>query len=148
MQKTLIRHVELLASISALLTTLIAPNLLRLLGLDWTATWLITLALNVLILGRMLVVVYERRLVVRRRTINQVRQMLHDRIRNHLATVWLNVQISAPDQKRLTRIRDSVEAIEQELNTLSEDTLARWQVNYETLYDELIATRPPDNNAA
>jgi hypothetical protein len=74
--------------------------------------------------------------------------MLHDRIRNHLATVWLNVQISAPDQKRLTRIRDSVEAIEQELNTLSEDTLARWQVNYETLYDELIATRPPDNNAA
>lgn len=71
--------------------------------------------------------------LIRRRAIAQMRAMLHDRVKNHLSTIALNIYLSNMPEQRAQRIRSSIEAITQELDNLSEESLTDWKERYENI---------------
>lgn len=75
-------------------------------------------------------VIRRRQRWIRAQAIAQIREMLHDIVKNQLAIISLNAQLSGSQERHQQRIEASVKRIEDALTHISEESLSSWQARY------------------
>jgi hypothetical protein len=133
--KTIQRHIEFWSGIACIAFLIAAPFLFHVLGVPDAANLVVSLGLVGIVQLVMLHFIYQRRQTAQRKTIDQVREMLRDRILNRLAIIWLQVQRTQPTDHQLRRIQETLSAIEAEISQLSGDTLEAWLKTYDNVSD-------------
>lgn len=126
-----LNNIELILTLIGLLAILVMPRLLgkrdTLYVMAVTATFVGTLQ------GILLWTVHQRQRAIRRETIAAVRLMMQDMVKNQLSVIMTSTHLAskAPEKGEYAeRVNRSVQDISLALDTLSEESLTRWENRY------------------
>jgi hypothetical protein len=128
-----INHIELWLSAVALVLIFGIPAAVGPQGLEfWRLTAIIAIAVGT-IHGVIFWVVRRRQRQIRRRSIQQIQQMLADVVKNRLTAI--DMYLPEEDDPEMVRqevdgIRTSIREIAQHVDNLSEETLEDWEEKY------------------
>lgn len=128
--KRVLAHLELLLTGVGLIVVWLVPALV---STDSTPHWkamALTSILVGVVHGLIFWLVRRRQRIVRNKTIADVRGMLKDRVNNHLTVILMNAALSNQAADELHDIQQAVGEISGIVETLSEESLQRWQVRY------------------
>ncbi len=133
--KIILRHIEFWSAIIGVLVMVVVPCVLRIVGIADGINLVLSLTIAGITQLSLLWLIYQRHQTVQRKTIDQVREMLRDRILNRLAIIWLQVQRTQPSESQLKRIQETLKSIETEITYLSSDSLETWLKTYDNVTD-------------
>lgn len=134
LNRHLLHNLELYLGGLSLLVILILPRLLaggngRLLQVS-TLTAMIVAALD----GIILWYVRRRQQKLRQQAIAEIQAMLQDLVRNKIALLMVDTYTATRDpaqrEESLARINENIETVLQILDSISEDSLQKWQSKY------------------
>lgn len=124
-----VRHLELWLSgagliVVALAALVVSPNEADV----WKVAAITALGVSVLH-GLIFYGVRRRQRLVREQAIVEIREMLADVVKNQLAVIgmWLPDDV---DREHLDGIEESIQVIEERIDTISEDSLSEWKEHY------------------
>ena len=82
--------------------------------------------------GLLVWAIQYRQREVRQRLIDDMRKMLHDQVRNPLATIAINAHLlhNTEASEQVKHIQNAIDHINTALDLLSEDALRQWQLKY------------------
>ncbi len=126
-----LNNIELLLSGLGLVVILAVPAVLRPEPRDWWRVTAITAIAVGVLHGVLFWLIRRRQRQARAAVIAQIREMLGDVVKNQLAIISLNAQLSGAQSRHQQRIETSVKRIEEALTHISEESLTRWQAQYE-----------------
>ncbi|XWX05390.1 hypothetical protein VZO05_07465 [Aggregatilineales bacterium SYSU G02658] len=126
-----LNNIELLLSGLGLVVIVTVPAVLRPEPSDWWAVTAITAIVVGVLHGGIFWLIRRRQRQARAAAIAQIREMLGDVVKNQLAIISLNAQLSGAQSRHQQRIETSVKRIEEALTHISEESLAQWQARYE-----------------
>lgn len=133
--KTVLRHIEFWSAITCLLFMALVPLIFHILGIPDAINLILTLIVASAAQLILLRFVHQRNRVIQQKTVDQVREMLRDRVLNHLAIISLQVQHTNATQNQFNRIRQAITAIETDVSQLSSKTLEDWLNSYQNVTD-------------
>jgi hypothetical protein len=135
-----LNNIELILSAAGVLVVLVVPPLITG-GVDdlWRVTAVVALVVGVLH-GCIFWAIRRRQRYVRQQAFTEMRAMLQDVVRNHLAVIRLYSTMPDKGARATAKIDASVQEITHALDHLSEESLARWLCRYR---DALSSTAPP-----
>lgn len=126
-------HIELWLSFAGLVVALVVPQLLGVEdGSYWRVMAVVALAVG-LIHGGIFWVVRRRQRQIRRSSINEIREMLADVVKNQLTAIdmYLPPEDQTIVRQELDGIRASIGRITQEVDSLSEESIHDWKTKYD-----------------
>jgi len=126
--KFLLNYLEIILSMVGLLLIILIPMLFPSDYL-WQTTAFVATLVGVLH-GGIFWLVRRRQRMVRQDAILQIRHMMQDVIKNRLAVISLNTQLSRPDDRYRDKIMNATAAIELVLDHLSDESLRTWTEKY------------------
>ncbi len=125
-----LNNIELALSGLGLIVIVVVPLVLQP-GPD--AVWQVA-AVTAVVVGLLHGVIFwlirRRQRQIRTQAIAQIREMVHDVVKNQLAIISLNAQLSGAQERHQQRIETSVKRIEEALTHISEESLSKWQTRY------------------
>jgi hypothetical protein len=134
-KRTLMYHalsnIELLLSAAGLVVIFLVPTLLQPNPEDVWAVAAVTAVVVGVLHGVIFWLIRRRQRQVRAAAVAEIREMLQDVIKNQLAIISLNAQLSGAQQRHMQRIDSSVKSIEDALTHISEESLSQWKIRYE-----------------
>lgn len=135
----LLKHIELVLSAAGLVVIAVMPMLFGSHGEQLWKIASITAICVGLIHGLIFWLIRQRQRNVREQTLADVRGMLKDVLNNHLTVILCNASLTKPltedDLARLTEIQTYVTQISANLDSISEESLRKWQTHYASMRD-------------
>lgn len=132
MRKHFIDNIELYLSAAGVLVVLLSTALVQPGTTDvWFVAAVTALAVSVLH-GVIFWVVRRRQRLIRESSIHDIREMLRDRVKNQLAVakMWLPEEGRAEYEVHFDGIAEAIEAIDRQVDGLSEEALRAWKLDY------------------
>ena len=130
-----INNIELVLSAAGLIVIVTVPFLLQPSPEELWRVAAITAAVVGVLHGIIFWLIRRRQRQMRAATINQIREMLQDVVKNQLAVISMSAQLSGAQSRYQQRIEASVNRIEEALRHISEESLTRWRARYEHMTD-------------
>jgi uncharacterized membrane protein SirB2 len=131
-----INNIELVLSGLGLAVIVAVPMILQ---PEPDAVWTVA-AITAVVVGVLHGIIFwlirRRQRQIRAHAIAQIREMLHDVVKNQLAIISLSAQLSGAQERHQQRIEASVKRIEEALTHISEESLLKWQAHYEHTLSE------------
>ena len=132
----LLRNLELIFTAAGLLVILGITQLVHPAGFNSWEVAAITSILVGVIHGVLFWVVRQRQRLVRRHALEDAKRMLRDIIINQLAIIRIDAELQNLAAKSDTvaafkRLEAAVDIIDEALNNISEESLARWRSRYD-----------------
>lgn len=128
---TILNNIELVLSGAGLMVIVLVPLLLQPATDDLWAVAAITAVVVGVLHGIIFWLIRRRQRQMRAAAIAEIRLMLEDVVKNQLAIISLNAQLSGAQARHQQRIETSIQQIEDALAHISEESLQRWQARYE-----------------
>lgn len=126
-----LNNIELVLSAVGLAVIVLVPLLLQPTVDNLWAVAAMTAAVVGVLHGIIFWLIRRRQRQIRAAAIAEIREMLHDVVKNQLAIISLNAQLSGVQSRHQQRIETCIGRIEDALNHISEESLQRWQAQYE-----------------
>jgi ABC-type multidrug transport system fused ATPase/permease subunit len=126
-----VNNIELVLSTVGLAVIVTVPLLLQPSPDELWRVAAVTAVVVGLLHGVIFWLIRRRQRQMRAATIAQIREMLQDVVRNQLAVISMNAQLSGAQSRHQQRIEASINRIEEALRHISEESLTRWLAHYE-----------------
>lgn len=145
MLRTFIENIELWLSGAGLFVVWVASVVIAPGGADiWKVAAITALVVSVLH-GLIFWMVRRRQRRVRQEAINEIREMLGDRVKNQLAIVEMGVKATDVDPElsfQLEAMRESIDNIAELVDGLSEESLRSWKGTYSEAIENTTDLQP------
>ena len=130
LRRIAIENIELLLSGAGLAIILVVPQFIASDGFEyWQATAVTAIAVG-LLHGIIFWFIRRRQRLIRQQSILQIREMLHDVMRNQLGIISFNAYLSQGDAQYIEQIETTISEMVSVLDHISDESFQSWREYY------------------